>query len=120
MQFGDFIGRFGLEKKKILEVGCGAGEYLSIMAGFDAKCYGIEGGRENVKKCRDAGLDVTLNTDDPGVSKITLSEEYRFACENQGLSLPALRERIIAAAQAAFLTDREKKGLVESLDQELS
>jgi len=67
----------------------------------------------------DAGLNTTLNTDDPSVSKITLSEEYRQACEVQGLALSTLRERIVAAAQAAFLPDSEKKELIESLSQEL-
>ncbi len=67
----------------------------------------------------DAGLNATINTDDPSVSRITLSEEYRQACEVQGLSLLNLRERIVAAAQAAFLPDSEKKELVENLIQEL-
>ncbi|MEW6404453.1 MAG: adenosine deaminase [Chloroflexota bacterium] len=67
----------------------------------------------------EAGLNITLNTDDPSVSKITLSEEYRQACEVQGLSLLALRERILAAAQAAFLPDGEKKELMDNLSQEL-
>ncbi|MBM3145468.1 MAG: adenosine deaminase [Chloroflexi bacterium] len=67
----------------------------------------------------DAGLNITLNTDDPSISKITLSEEYRQACEAQGLSLASLRERIIATAQATFLPEGEKKKLIAHLNQEL-
>ncbi len=67
----------------------------------------------------DAGLNVTLNTDDPSVSRITLSEEYRQACAVQGLSLSTLKERILAAAQAAFLPDDERAELVDRLKQEL-
>jgi adenosine deaminase len=62
-----------------------------------------------------AGVNVTLNTDDPSISGITLSDEYGMACEILGLSRPALRQRILAACQAAFLPDAERQSLVESL-----
>ena len=65
-----------------------------------------------------AGLNVTINTDDPRVSQITLSNEYRVACEELGLSLAALRGRVLAAAQASFLPAVEKQALVESLSAE--
>jgi adenosine deaminase len=57
------------------------------------------------------GLNTTLNTDDPSISQITLSDEYRLVCEDLGLSLDVLRERILAAARAAFLSDKEKAEL---------
>lgn len=62
-----------------------------------------------------AGLNVTLNTDDPSISQIALSDEYRRACEVLGLPLSTLQERIIAAAQAAFIPVDEKKSLVRNL-----
>ena len=65
-----------------------------------------------------AGLNVTINTDDPRVSQITLSNEYRVVCEELGLSLAALRGRVLAAAQASFLPADEKQALVESLSAE--
>jgi adenosine deaminase len=34
----------------------------------------------------EAALFVTINTDDPSISQITLSDEYRLAVENLGLS----------------------------------
>ncbi len=67
----------------------------------------------------EAGLNATLNTDDPSVSKITLGEEYRLACEELGLSLLTLQERILAAAEAAFLPDDQKDELAESIKAEL-
>ncbi len=66
-----------------------------------------------------AGLNVTLNTDDPGISQITLSDEYRLACEDLGLPKAALIERILAAAQAAFLPENERQALVKRISQEL-
>jgi adenosine deaminase len=65
-----------------------------------------------------AGLNVTINTDDPSISQITLGNEYRVACEELGLTQLGLRERVLAAAEASFLPEIEKLYLVEKLDAE--
>lgn len=71
-----------------------------------------------------AGLTVTLNTDDPGVSAITLSDEYRLALEDLGLPPEELARCVLAGARAAFLPTEERlaleakiKGLLESYMQ---
>ncbi len=66
-----------------------------------------------------AGLNVTINTDDPSISRITLSQEYHTVCESLGLSMDTLKERIVAAARAAFLSDDERDKLVKQLRKEL-
>ena len=66
------------------------------------------------------GLNATINTDDPSISQITLSDEYHTAVQDLGLSLATLRERILAAARAAFLPEDEKLSLIAALDQELT
>lgn len=70
-------------------------------------------------KLLEAGLNVTINTDDPSISRITLSHEYYAACKDLNMSHSTLRERIIAAAQAGFLPEAEKQNLVSQLTQEL-
>jgi adenosine deaminase len=67
----------------------------------------------------DAGLNVTINTDDPSISRITLSHEYYTACEDLHLPQNILRERVSAAAQASFLPEHEKEKLVNQLNKEL-
>jgi adenosine deaminase len=62
-----------------------------------------------------AGLNVTLNTDDPEISGIILSDEYYLVCSALKLSRDALRDRIIAAAGAAFLPAAERQRLVNTL-----
>jgi adenosine deaminase len=57
------------------------------------------------------GLMTTLNTDDPGISQITLSGEYQLACEQYGLPLAALREKLATSAAAAFLSPAEQQVL---------
>ncbi len=65
------------------------------------------------------GLNVTINTDDPSISQITLSDEYEAAGEELGLQVDTLRQRILAAAQAAFLPPAEKDSLIQALKTEL-
>ncbi|MCD4672708.1 MAG: adenosine deaminase [Anaerolineaceae bacterium] len=62
-----------------------------------------------------AGLNVTLNTDDPEISGIILSDEYYMVCSVLKLSREALKDRIVAAAGAAFLPAAERRELVNSL-----
>lgn len=68
----------------------------------------------------DAGLNITLNTDDPSVSRITLSHEYNIICKELGMKVDTLKERIIAAAQASFLPEKDKNELVKSIRKELN
>jgi len=67
----------------------------------------------------EAGLKATVNTDDPSVSRITLSHEYQHVCEDLNVSMDVLKQSVLTAANAAFLKDDEKKKLVASLKKEL-
>jgi adenosine deaminase len=67
-----------------------------------------------------AGLNVTLNTDDPSISQITLSNEYRVAREELHFSQETIKQCILAGAQASFLPPGEKDNLVEALTRELN
>ncbi len=62
----------------------------------------------------EAGVNVTINTDDPSISRITLSHEYRLPAKTWHMPKDALEERIVAAAQAGFLPEEEKEKLVHS------
>ncbi|MCC7119459.1 MAG: adenosine deaminase [Anaerolineales bacterium] len=67
----------------------------------------------------DAQLKVTINTDDPSISRITLTQEYQHACEALHLPLDVLKGCILNAARAAFLPEAEKNQLVDAIKQEL-
>lgn len=64
-----------------------------------------------------AGLNVTINTDDPSISQISLSDEYQAACEQLGLSIGTLRQRVLAGVKAAFLPVDERNTLVAALEE---
>ena len=65
------------------------------------------------------GINVTINTDDPSISRITLSHEYYTACTELNMAQYTLKERIVAAAQAGFLPEDEKVKLVQQLKTDL-
>jgi adenosine deaminase len=73
-----------------------------------------------LKKMIDAGLNVTINTDDPSISQITLSNEYKVAKENLGLPMETIQGCILAAARSSFLQETEKQKLVEQLGKQLN
>jgi adenosine deaminase len=66
-----------------------------------------------------AGLKVTVNTDDPSVSRITLAHEYKLICEDLGVPLNTLKECALTAAKASFLPEADRAKLVASLKKEL-
>ena len=57
-QYADFMNRFNLKGKKILEVGCGRGEFLKIWKDYEVHAVGIEYDRELVNSARKEGWEV--------------------------------------------------------------
>ncbi|MFQ5577024.1 MAG: adenosine deaminase [Anaerolineae bacterium] len=66
------------------------------------------------------GIPVTINTDDPSVSNITLTDEYLVAVKGLGVPFSALKDMIINAAKAAFLPPDERDKLVSWFSQALN
>lgn len=58
LQFQKWINKFGLEKKTILEIGCGNGEYLSLLSKYCEYAVGIEYSQKAVELCKKNGLNV--------------------------------------------------------------
>ncbi len=61
----------------------------------------------------DADLKITINTDDPLVSNITLSDELVRAMQYFDLTLDDIKKHTMTAAHAAFLSDDKKATLVK-------
>lgn len=102
--------KLALERRAVFEVCLTSNHQSGVVASL----------REHpLPKMIDAGLQVTLNTDDPGVSNITLTDEYQIAVTDLGLSEASLKGLVLAAAQASFLPPREKKALEAELQEKL-
>lgn len=65
------------------------------------------------------GAAVTLNTDDRGVSAITLTHEFNIAAGRLGLRLGDLVKIVMAGVDAAFLPDAGKRALRADIKFEL-
>ena len=62
-----------------------------------------------VKKFFDAGLLVTVNTDDPAMFGNSLAQEYHLLEERLGFSRDAVRKVILNGVKAAWLSNDRKK-----------
>ena len=105
-----------LEDQKVVDLAVERGTPFEVCLTSNFQS-GVVSGLENhyLPRMLAAGINVTLNTDDPSISNITLGDEYSLACEVLGVPRPVLHESILAAARAAFLPDDERLLLVESL-----
>jgi adenosine deaminase len=66
------------------------------------------------------GLNACVNTDDPNISQITLTDEYKLVCDDLGLSLDDLKACVLSAVRAAFIEEAERIELEKELEKELS
>lgn len=64
-----------------------------------------------IKKLVDAGVAVTINTDNRTVSNTTLSHEYELLNQYFNYSIPDFKAFNMNAIHASFLSDEEKKEL---------
>ncbi|NWF63236.1 MAG: adenosine deaminase [Chloroflexi bacterium] len=66
------------------------------------------------------GLRVTINTDDPSISRITLSHEFKQVHEKLNVPMDALKRCVLIAAEESFLPEVEKRELVRWLKGDLA
>ena len=66
-----------------------------------------------LKKQLDLGLLATINTDDPGISPVTLRYEFEVAAPKAGLTEEDTRKAQLNAVEVAFMTEDEKRYLLK-------
>lgn len=66
-----------------------------------------------IRALNEAGVKVCINTDDPGISAITLTDEYRLALNKLGFTPEQLGQFNRNAAQAAFTDDITRRRVQE-------
>jgi adenosine deaminase len=107
----DFTTALARETGTAFEVCMTSNYQTGVVPGLDA---------HPAPKMLNAGLNVTLNTDDPSISQITLGNEYRMAVQDLKIPLDTLKQRIVAAAAASFLPENDKNKLVQNLKKEMN
>lgn len=81
-QFGAWLDTYRLAGSKVLEVGCGQGEYLSLLREAGADAFGIEHRPESVEACQAAGLKVAQTVIDGPETRLANGPFDGFAILN--------------------------------------
>lgn len=81
-QFTEFLKKYSLIGKKVIEIGCGRGEYLSLMKECGARTYGIEHLPASVHACLQNDLNVEQNFIEDKTKKLGNGPFDAFFCLN--------------------------------------
>lgn len=73
-----------------------------------------------LRRMLESGLCVTLNTDDPSISNIALSDECFLACERFAIPLEQLKTTITNGIKASFLPNGSREKILNDLNLELT
>jgi len=77
-QFADWVDRCSLRGRKVLEIGCGHGEYLELMHAQGVIAHGLEYGEEAVSECYRKGLQVVRGSIVDGNTYLPSSPFHAF------------------------------------------
>lgn len=72
-----------------------------------------------MKQYLQAGLKVTLNTDNPGISRTDITNEYWQMAEREGLTKMEVLYLLRNSFQGVFLPKDTKKQLIINIEEEL-
>jgi adenosine deaminase len=72
-----------------------------------------------IRRMLDAGLTITINSDDPGLMRTTLDHEYRMVAEQMGASPQQLKELCLNSLRASWLDAPAKGALLNEWDVEI-
>lgn len=73
-----------------------------------------------LRRLFDAGVPLTINTDDPVFFGTTLCDEYRLAAQRFGFTTDDLVQLALTGAQAAFLPEMDRLALTRELEREIA
>ncbi|WP_455638101.1 hypothetical protein [Parabacteroides sp.] len=67
-----------------------------------------------------AGVPIVISTDDPGILRTSLTEQYTLAVLRYGFSYKEIKSFVLNSIKHSFLSDREKSDQLEKLNKSLS
>lgn len=77
-QFAAFLEEFSLKGQKVIELGCGRGEFLSILQELGAEAHGLEHSELSVRECVGRGLRVSRGFLQSGADHLNESPFHAF------------------------------------------
>lgn len=62
-----------------------------------------------LKRLYDLGVNISINSDDPGLFGICLTDEYLVCIEKLGMTMNDLKKTIVKSLEASFIDEKEKE-----------
>jgi adenosine deaminase len=90
---------------------------LEVCPTSNLHTLGIQPQQHPLGRLYRAGFNVTLNTDNRLMSRVTLTDEFDLALTHQGMTVEDLHRTTVAAADAAFIDESQRLALLEQIDQ---
>lgn len=109
-QFSEWVTKHSLTGQKVLEVGCGRGEYLSLLVNAGVDAYGLEHSESSVIHCREHGLQVEQGFLDSSSAQVAVGLFRGFVILNFLEHIPFAHQTLLNIARQ--LTE-DGVGLVE-------
>ena len=81
--------------------------------------FDTDPGSSPLQKMVDAGMSVSINTDDPRIFKTDIGNEYRLTARHLGWDLQTVWDRVLDAAESVWLPEGEKRDLQARLKREV-
>lgn len=76
---------------------------------------GVKDSEHPIMLYHNAGIPIIISTDDPGILRTSLTEQYVLATLRYGFSYNEIKQFVYNSIEYAFLTDNEKKDLIAEL-----
>ena len=68
----------------------------------------------------DAGITVTINTDDPAIERTDIKREFRLIADAFALSKDEIRQLLVNSVRASFADDALKQTLLQKIDDDFA
>lgn len=76
---------------------------------------GVKDSEHPIMLYHNAGIPIIISTDDPGILRTSLTEQYVLATLRYGFSYNEIKQFVYNSIEYAFLTGTEKKDLIAEL-----
>lgn len=88
---------------------------LEVCPSSNLHTLGITAADHPLGRLRRLGFNLTLNTDNRLMSRVSLTDEFAFAVEHHGFTLNDLHTATVAALRAAFVDHSVRQSLLEQV-----
>lgn len=106
--YGNVLEKMKADTAQELKLGNGVPVEINLTS--NEFILGVKDDAHPFKIYKDSGIPIIISTDDPGILRTSLTEEYTLAAYRYDLSYEDLKQIVYNSVQYSFLSDDEKYG----------